>query len=797
MITMTDWIGQAEDLTITYDAVVSQNNLLAESISEKTGLPSVIYPTSENLREVVEVDWTDNVKKADRTDYLLAITSGAIAGLMDSFFAGKFSLEHANKWGSDEINKFVKIVARRNGYEGDKLSGAIAFMERKYAIAADSKTADFGGGLQHHLRDFSHHFSLCGLMCSIFTQFSSKVIGTDTNGKLLIVDVADKTLIGENFAEKVLFGIVHWFFHMVSDMAGSKSTAGKGTGIPGPILSLIKEVSVLPCFRDRKIGEEEIHVWVSKLFNGTLLAKRDKNGKIIEPVKFDLRSEIGILQEFGRQSVPVLINECMVRGMYFLRRLNIAINEADINSVKDLGNIDISELLPFNNRIIKRMVTVSSGTFLAVDSIDAAIKSAIKNKGINPKTFVDFAVNINYVGIGRFVIACKADGSIVAEDIREEKEKKVEIENEFEKGVANLECLSLNYEQLRVLYSLEKLILEDDIYITEKYSSKKLKLEWAKAWVDKLIENLSIAQSEKDEFFLSEEELGRRFQDNANRTWVFLVSMEASLFRPYYPIFGDDKDKSFKKLQNKSKYLNNRFIEIQNKVKKEDIEAFTKIHKKAGATITGTKRSIVISAVGTTVVVLVSGGLAFTFAPAIATAIIGESAAGLSGAALTSYSLAAVGGGSLAAGGLGVAGGTAIITGGGAIVGMISGTGISAVTTMNLLSQDGYVLNECCKLLTFSQVVLRDKIKDYKMIETIYSKIDFRVKTLERVVEEFSKQSDEMDKDQKKEIKTKVKVAKKSIKYLKRCAEALQKVTKGIDVEVEYLLLPESESTND
>lgn len=796
MITITDWIGQAEDLTITYDAVVSQNNLLAESISEKTGLPSVIYPTSENLREVVEVDWTDNVKKADRTDYLLAITSGAIAGLIDSFFVGKFSLELANEWGCDKTNKFVMSVASLKGYKGDELSGAIAFMERKFPIAADSKTADFGGGLQHHLRDFSHHFSLCGLMCSIFTQFSSKVIGTDTNGKLLIVDLDDKNLIGKNFAEKVLFGIVHWFFHMVSDMAGSKSTAGKGTGIPGPILSLIKEASVLPCFRDRKIGEEEFCVWVSKLFNGTLLAKRDKNGKIIEEVRFDLRTEIGILQEFGKQSVPVLINECLVRGMYFLRRLNVAINEADINSVKDFENIDISELLPFNNRIIKRMVTVSSGTFLAVDSIDAAIKSAIKNKGINPKTIVDFAVNINYVGIGRFVIACKADGSIVAEDIREEKEKKVEIENEFEKGVANLECLSLNYEQLRVLYSLEKLILEDDIYITEKHSSKKLKLEWAKAWVDKLIENLSIAQSEKDEFFLSEEELGRRFQEETNGTWTFLVSMEASLFRPYYPIFGDDKDKDFKKLQNKSKYLNNRFIELQNKVKKEDIEAFTKIHKKAGATITGTKRNIVISAVGTTAVVLVSGGLAFTFAPAIATAIIGEGAAGLSGAALTSYSLAAVGGGSLAAGGLGMAGGTAIITGGGAIVGMISGTGISAVTTMNLLSQDGYVLNECCKLLTFSQVVLRDKIKDYKTIETIYSKVDFRVKTLERVVEEFSKQSDEMDKEQKKEIKTKVKVAKKSIKYLKRCAEALQKLSNGVDVEVQYLLLPDSESTN-
>lgn len=515
-------------------------------------------------------------------------------------------------------------------------------MERKFPIAADSKTADFGGGRQHHLRDFSHHFSLCGLICSIFTQFSSKVVGTDTNGKLLIDDVTDKRFIGENFAKKVLFGIVHWFFHMVSDMAGSKSTAGKGTGIPGPILSLIKEASVLPCFRDKKIGEEELHVWVSKLFNGTLLAKRDKNGKIIEPVKFDLRSEIGILQELGRQSVPVLINECLVRSMYFLRRLNIAISEAEVHSVSDLKDIDTAEILPFNNRVIRRMVTVASGTFLAVDSVDAVTKSAIKNKGINPKLFIDFAVNINYVGIGRFVIACKADGELLAEDIRESSEKRAQIEIEFEQGVANLECWSLDYEQLRVLYSLEKLILDDDISITKKESSKQLKLEWADAWHNELIECLSTVQSEKDEFFLSEEELGRRFQEETNGTWTFLVSMEASLFKPYYPIFNDEKDKGLKKLQNKSKYLNNRFVEIQDRIKKEDIEAFTNIYKKASGTITGTQRNLVIGAVGTTAVVLVSGGLAFTFAPVIATAIIGEGAAGLSGAALVSYSLAVV-----------------------------------------------------------------------------------------------------------------------------------------------------------
>ncbi|MBR3204968.1 MAG: hypothetical protein IKF58_00890, partial [Bacillus sp. (in: Bacteria)] len=118
---------------------------------------------------------------------------------------------------------------------------------------------------------------------------------------------------------------------------------------------------------------------------------------------------------------------------------------------------------------------------------------------------------------------------------------------------------------------------------------------------------------------------------------------------------------------------------------------------------------MIIGAVGTTAAIVVTSGLAFSFAPAIATAIVGESAAGLSGAALVSYSLAAIGGGSLAAGGLGMAGGTAIITGGGALIGMLGGTSISAVTTVNLLSDDGYVLSECCKLLSFSKEVLIKK----------------------------------------------------------------------------------------
>ena len=162
-------------------------------------------------------------------------------------------------------------------------------------FAADGNTDDFGGGLQHHLRDFSHHFSIGGLLFSILTQFTGLVVGTDKAGNLRIVPVSEshRSCIGKNFQEKVVFGVVGWFFHMVSDMAGSSGSLMGGTGIPGPLVSLMKEFSALPFFKASNDGDMNFRLWVSKLFNGTLLAKRDASGKIIKGSvrKFDLRTE--------------------------------------------------------------------------------------------------------------------------------------------------------------------------------------------------------------------------------------------------------------------------------------------------------------------------------------------------------------------------------------------------------------------------------------------------------------------------------------------------------------------------
>ncbi len=777
MTALIEWLGKADELSIEYDAGIAKKQLIQEGIDLGESLPAIIYPTSDNIRDIADAYWEKKIKKADRIDYMMALCSGTISGLIDTFYVGEFSLENANKWGSEEINKFVKRVSRLQGFKGDDLSNAIKYLENNYRLAADSVTPEFGGGLQHHLRDFSHHFSLGGLLCSLFTQFSGRVIGTDTVGALQIIELTDKTFIGSNFEEKVLFGTVNWFFHIVSDMSGSNATPGKGTGIPGPLVSLIKEVSVLPCFRDKKIGEHEFHKWVSKLFNGTLLARHDENGKTIETLRFDLRTEIGVLHEIGKQFVPVLINECLVRGLYFVRRLYKAIKRTEIHSFSDLARIDAAELLPVNNRVIRRMITIASGTYTAIDTVDAAVHAAIKSNGINPAFLINFAVRINIVGIGRFIIACMEDGKFITEDIRDAKARRDRYKTEFENSISCFKVLSMNPEQVRVLNSIKRLIIKDDIDITKDYEDILIKTQWETNWEKDILEGIAfLPHVEASSYFLCESDIVRFVNSCEIGPWLYLIAMEAMVFTPYYPLGKETNKKELSRLKFKGRYLNGRFISIQNKISKDDFSALQRAYKSALRIISGSNQRLIIGAVGTTAAMVVTGGIAFTFAPVIATTLAGEAAAGLSGAALVSYSLAAVGGGSLASGGLGIAGGTAIITGGGALIGMLSGTGISAAATINLLLDEGYVLNECCKLYAFSKEVLIKRFNDAIAVKEIQNKIESQINEVQKQIVIFTESMCEENDENRAEMKAKARMAQKSLKHLNRTSNSLKKL---------------------
>lgn len=168
------------------------NNI--SEIDEKLG---AIYQSVDVLNS--EIDSLTN--HADGIDYTVAVASGIIAGIIDSVWVGEFSMDRANEWGNDKVNNFVVKIAQNQGYEGNDLEGAIRHLEEKFPIAADQATNAFGGGKQHHLRDFSHHPTTVGLFFSLLTQFTGKIYGTDVDGVYNVVSV-DATELSERISLK-------------------------------------------------------------------------------------------------------------------------------------------------------------------------------------------------------------------------------------------------------------------------------------------------------------------------------------------------------------------------------------------------------------------------------------------------------------------------------------------------------------------------------------------------------------------------------------------------------------------
>lgn len=370
--------------------------------------PSIDRLNTELARVNQELERYTN--HADKADYALAVASGVLSGLVDSLFVGEFSLNYANQWGNQQAENLVLNVAKYQGYSGTEPAQAIKYLENKFPTAADKATAAFGGGLQHHLRDFSHHPTPVGLVCSILTQFTGNVYGTDVSGKFKAVQLAEDglALVGKSIPEKITFGVVNWFFHMVSDVAGSSGSVMKGsfgTGLPGPLVSLLKEFSAAPLFKKQNAkGYKEFSVYISKLFNGTLLGERDANGDLI-PLKFDLRIEMGVAAQIGQQTIPVIINECFVRVFYSLRRLLGELSREDIQSWGELDKINWNGIIPFRNRTVDRMLTIASMTFTVADTADAAVHAAIESGGNWVLFSGRFVVRFNYVGAGRAALS--------------------------------------------------------------------------------------------------------------------------------------------------------------------------------------------------------------------------------------------------------------------------------------------------------------------------------------------------------------------------------------------------------
>ena len=750
--------------------------------------------------------------QADKFDYLVSVASGVLCGALDILWVGDFNLERGRDFASDKIDGFVKKVAKIFGCEKDDLKDCVRFLENKFPIPSDGNTPDFGGGTQHHLRDFAHHPTLVGLAFSLLTQFTYKSYGTDLNGNFHVVDVPEisKTFIGENVPTKILYGTITWFFHLVSDVAGSKGSVGRsgGTGIPGPILALAKELSVLPIFKKINIGDYSLSAFLSKLFQGTLFVKHNEFGEFIKEsaLKFDLRGELGIGVELGRQALPVIANDCIVRSFYFIRRLALEFRENNVRSLDDMKRIAWDKVKPVNNPTIVRMLTIATGVFTTID-VGAAI--------ITQK----YWVSVNYVGVGRFAVAIGQDviWCLKARNVKKIKQMYEEIKRfaytqEDEKiyerigsDMMEMDKLGLSVVQTKILYNLEYYKALNDIQHTKlpinNEEIKQLKKEWLDEWKKYMTQGFAsfLQVSDAELHWYSEQDLIREIEKNGpSGTWFRLVLLEAMLFEPYYPL-SLEKDKKGNDIPSK-KYKN-----IQNPIcgyKKDDgdnyldtlfsksyytkgyIKRLRKCYDKVLRELNEVLKTVITSLSITAIVAIVAIATAGAFAPAIAVALVGSNFAGLSGAALTSACLAYLGGGAIAVGGAGMAGGTIAIVGGGAVLGFGVGAGVGgAVGAAGLVGKKNTILQSAKLLVSIREIFLNDE-HDFAYSNSIYEKYVQNIAEIEKGLVELKLQTDVASGKDKRELKAKIKKAKESVEAMKIARKSMVKFMSSFEAGI-------------
>lgn len=141
---------------------------------------------------------------ADQTDNLVAVASGLLAGLVDVFWVGEFNFQRGKAWSNRTVNDFVMKTAKSQGYEGDRLDGAIKHLEKKFPVPNDNiwKGKNVGvSAKSHHLDDLAHHPTPIGLFFSILTQFTKKGYFQNSDGTFLPIALDEQglELIGQTF----------------------------------------------------------------------------------------------------------------------------------------------------------------------------------------------------------------------------------------------------------------------------------------------------------------------------------------------------------------------------------------------------------------------------------------------------------------------------------------------------------------------------------------------------------------------------------------------------------------------
>lgn len=322
-----------------------------------------LIATSDENRSLIQ-----NSDQCDKYDYLAAVACGAIGGMIDIFLVGAPGDSVLGKWTDAQVDSTVKGFAKLSGWspradKTDSVASAIGFLENKFKVNYDQRYSSDVNNLfnmstkNHHMMSLAHSPDVIGLFFSILNQFTSTA-SFISNGQLITIKSETFELQGGNFIAKIFCGVANWFGHIMSDIAGSSGSVGRGTGVVMPFYEL---------FGFCKFGR--FNVGKDKQDLATIATRAFQEG-------YDFRFGLAM-------AIPVVITDLSIRLIWCLRRYF------------QYGK-PLKECIPTQKHAdLRIMLLFGNGTLCVMDGIDAGVRSG--------GNFLAFFMRLNLIAWFRFV----------------------------------------------------------------------------------------------------------------------------------------------------------------------------------------------------------------------------------------------------------------------------------------------------------------------------------------------------------------------------------------------------------
>lgn len=290
--------------------------------------------------------------KCDKYDYLVAVACGVLGDLIDIFFVGVPKNSALGAWTDEQVNHAVMSFAKAMGWKQN--GNPILYLEAAFPVNYDQRhSGDINGFFtmattDHHMKSLAHSPDIIGLFFSILNQF------TNTSSFLVdgqIIHVATDTyeLQGSNFISKIFCGVVNWFGHLMSDIAGSSDSMEKGNRGSGIVIPFYELFGLC------------------NFGTFSVVKNKDKQPIIIKKTLAEIATmafQRGYDFRFGMaQAVPVIITELSIHLIWALRR-------------RFQYNMPLKECIPSKRHAnLRVMILIGDGTLCVMDGLDAGIKS--------------------------------------------------------------------------------------------------------------------------------------------------------------------------------------------------------------------------------------------------------------------------------------------------------------------------------------------------------------------------------------------------------------------------------------